>query len=93
MNNKIYGWITKENPFVVLVSHNEKQVRLNEEEATREATREVVLFEYNGTSIRYPDELTFMHKQEHGNKISTVCSDLAKQGITNLFAHCGVKVV
>lgn len=67
---EIYGLITKQNPEIIFIGYDQEKVRNAKRDARKIAGREIILFRYNGISITFPDEPTFIYQKEHGIQIS-----------------------
>lgn len=66
----VYGWITKQNPFVVVIGYDEKKISGCKEQAEAQAGRKVMFFKYHGVCVSCPGESSSNYTQEHGNQIS-----------------------
>lgn len=66
----IYGWITKQEPLVIVIGYDKKKIWGCRGQAEARAGREVMFFKYNGISISFPEESFSGYTQEHGNQIS-----------------------
>lgn len=66
----IYGWITKQEPLVIVIGCEEQKIKSCEEQVKAQAGRKVMFFKYNQISISFPEESFSGYTQEHGNQIS-----------------------
>jgi len=65
----VYGWITKQSPFIVVIGCDKKKIRACKEQAENHAGREVVFFRYNGICIDYFDKSFLGDAQKHNRQI------------------------
>jgi len=78
--NIIYGWITKQEPLVIVIGYDEEKIRKCEGQAEAQAGRGVIFFKYSWICVSFPNKSFKEYTKEHGNQIIRFVRLMGKGG-------------